>query len=375
MSDHGDVSLPPQDRVRILSQLGSAVELNEDIPPRRYFRSGVEIIRMASIYSEEGNIEHAFILYNKYITLFIEKLPKHRDYKSAIIPEKKDAVKKLKNVAFPKAEELKAELLKRYTKEYEQYKEQKKKEEEELARNIAIQQELEKEKQRVAQQKQKQLEQEQFHAFEEMIQKQELEKERLKIVQEFRKVDPGPCGPLLPDLEKPCVDTVPTSPRQTSDCNRTVRPAKPPVVDRSLKPGALSIIENVPTIEGLRHIVVPRNLCSEFLQLACANTAKGIETCGVLCGKLTHPTQTAFLSSVDLHTHCSYQMMLPESIAIVCSPKFQETGFFKLTDYGLQEISTCRQKGFHPHGRDPPLFCDCSHVTVKDRIVTITDLR
>lgn len=68
MSDHADVSLPPQDRVRILSQLGSAVELNEDIPPRRYFRSGVEIIRMASIYSEEGNIEHAFILYNKYIT-------------------------------------------------------------------------------------------------------------------------------------------------------------------------------------------------------------------------------------------------------------------------------------------------------------------
>jgi len=38
----------------------------------------------------------------------------------------------------------------------------------------------------------------------------------------------------------------------------------------------------------------------------------------------THPTQTAFLSSVDLHTHCSYQMMLPEAIAIVCSPKFEE---------------------------------------------------
>uniref|UniRef100_M3Y8P0 JAB1/MPN/MOV34 metalloenzyme domain-containing protein n=1 Tax=Mustela putorius furo TaxID=9669 RepID=M3Y8P0_MUSPF len=71
----------------------------------------------------------------------------------------------------------------------------------------------------------------------------------------------------------------------------------------------------------------------------------------------THPTQTAFLSSVDLHTHCSYQMMLPESIAIVCSPKFQETGFFKLTDHGLEEISSCRQKGFHPHSKDPPLFC------------------
>ena len=38
----------------------------------------------------------------------------------------------------------------------------------------------------------------------------------------------------------------------------------------------------------------------------------------------THPSQTAFLSSVDLHTHCSYQLMLPEAIAIVCSPKFNE---------------------------------------------------
>ena len=68
MSDHGDVSLPPEDRVRALSQRGSTVEINEGIPPRRYFRSGVEIIRMASVYCEEGNIEYAFILYNKYIT-------------------------------------------------------------------------------------------------------------------------------------------------------------------------------------------------------------------------------------------------------------------------------------------------------------------
>lgn len=38
----------------------------------------------------------------------------------------------------------------------------------------------------------------------------------------------------------------------------------------------------------------------------------------------THPTQTAFLSSVDLHTHCSYQLMLPEAVAIVCAPKHNE---------------------------------------------------
>uniref|UniRef100_A0A5F8HGM0 MPN domain-containing protein n=1 Tax=Monodelphis domestica TaxID=13616 RepID=A0A5F8HGM0_MONDO len=176
-----------------------------------------------------------------------------------------------------------------------------------------------------------------------------------------------------------------------------------------------------PPLNGLRHVVVPQTLCPQFLQLADGNTVRGVETCGILCGKLTkneftvthvlvpkqssgpdycnteseeelfhiqdqqglitlgwihtHPTQTAFLSSVDLHTHCSYQMMLPESIAIVCSPKFQETGFFRLTDHGLEEISSCRQKGFHPHCKDPPLFCTCSHVTVVDRAVAITDLR
>lgn len=68
MPEHTDISLPPEERVRKLIQVGSAVEVNEDVPPRRYYRSGVEILRMATIYSEEGNIEHAFILYNKYIT-------------------------------------------------------------------------------------------------------------------------------------------------------------------------------------------------------------------------------------------------------------------------------------------------------------------
>lgn len=68
MPDHMDASLTPEERVRGLTQMGSSVEVNEDVPPRRYYRSGVEILRMATIYAEEGNIEHAFILYNKYIT-------------------------------------------------------------------------------------------------------------------------------------------------------------------------------------------------------------------------------------------------------------------------------------------------------------------
>ncbi|KAM9252558.1 STAM-binding protein isoform 1-T3 [Cariama cristata] len=450
MPDHADITLPPEERVRRLIQVGSAVEVNEDIPPRRYYRSGVEILRMATIYSEEGNIEHAFILYNKYIThtdihpspaqegrgeenpipinrLFIEKLPQHRDYKTAVIPEKRETVKKLKEVAFPRAEELKEELLKRYAKDYAKYEEQKK-EEEELARNLALQQQqLEEERNRVALMKQQQAEQEQFHAFEEMIRRQELEKERLRIVQEFGKPEPSPeslDGPLIPGVEKPPTDLipkVPVSPVHPASPSVGSVSSKPPVVDRSLKPSALGSTENNTSMDVLRQVIVPRELCQKFLQLADANTIRGVETCGILCGKLmrneftithvivpkqyggpdycnteneeelfviqdqhglvtlgwihTHPTQTAFLSSVDLHTHCSYQMMLPESIAIVCSPKYQETGFFKLTEHGLEEISSCRQKGFHPHSKDPPLFTTCNHVSVVERDVVLMDLR
>ncbi|XP_032304767.1 STAM-binding protein isoform X2 [Coturnix japonica] len=425
MPGHADVSLPPEERVRSLTQIGSAVEVNEDVPLRRYYRSGVEMLRMAAVYSEEGNIEHAFILYNKYITLFIEKLPKHRDFKTATTPERKETMKKLKDVAFPRAEDLKKELLQRYMKDYAKYTEQKKEKEEEDARNLALQQQLEEERNRVALMKQQQAEQEQFLAFEEMIRQQELEKERLRIVQEFGKPEPSPeslDGPLIPGIEKPPTDLtprVPVSSDHPASPSMGNVSSNPPAVDRSLKPSALGGTEH--SVDALRQVIVPRELCHKFLQLADANTARGVETCGILCGKLmrneftithvivpkqyggpdycnteneeelfliqdqhglvtlgwihTHPTQTAFLSSVDLHTHCSYQMMLPESIAIVCSPKYQETGFFKLTEHGLQEISSCRQKGFHPHSKDPPLFTTCNHVSVVERDVVLMDLR
>lgn len=120
---------------------------------------------------------------------------------------------------------------------------------------------------------------------------------------------------------------------------------------------------------ALRTIFLPSTLRSEFLAVAASNTRKNLETCGILCGTLiqnalfisrlvipeqeatsdtcgttdeeglftycdsedlmvlgwihTHPTQTCFMSSVDLHTHCSYQLMLPESIAIVCAPRYE----------------------------------------------------
>ncbi|XP_067879569.1 STAM-binding protein-like isoform X2 [Heterodontus francisci] len=418
MPEHHDVSLSPEDRVRALTKKGSSVDVNDDVPPRRYFRSGVEMIRMASVYVDEGNLESAFVLYNKYITLFLEKLPKHRDYKTSVIPEKKETIKKLKEIAFPRAEQLKGELLKRYGIEYAEHQQLQRREDEKCAQELARQQELEDEKQRVARMRQQQAEQEQLHAFEEMIRRKELEKERLKVLEEFAKPENSPMPedfPLVPGVQRPPNNLPPTSPAVSLP--NTV----PPVVDRSKKPTAFGTNWNNFSADRLRNVVVPKGLCQQFLQLAEANTARGVETCGILCGKLmqnmftithvivpkqssgpdycnteneeelffiqdredlitlgwihTHPTQTAFLSSVDLHTHSSYQIMLPEAIAIVCSPKYQESGFFRLTDHGMDEISFCKQKGFHPHPKDPPLFNACSHVSVTETNVTVLDLR
>ncbi|XP_028829114.1 STAM-binding protein-like A [Denticeps clupeoides] len=421
MADH---TMSPDDRVRVLTRMGSSVEVNEDVPPRRYFRSGMEMIRMASVYANEGNTEHAFILYNKYITLFIEKLPKHRDYKTANIPEKKDTMKNLREVAFPKAEELKKLLLKQYDKEYAEYLIRKRAEEEAQEQELARQRELKAEQQRLASLKQRQQEQEQFLAFEEMIRRQELEKERQRIVQEFS-IPSAPTAPpriLFADVPGPPEAPIapPLSPGSTPQ-NNAMSPVGPPTFDRSLKPGVPLRSADSFMLGGLRQLAVPAEVCHNFLKLADANTARAVETCGILCGKLTknaftvthvivpkqcggpdycdteneeelfmiqdqydlitlgwihtHPTQTAFLSSVDLHTHCSYQMMLPESIAIVCSPKFNETGYFRLTDHGMTEISSCKEKGFHPHTKEPPLFSESRHVTITKTAVTVLDLR
>jgi hypothetical protein len=49
--------------------------------------------------------------------------------------------------------------------------------------------------------------------------------------------------------------------------------------------------------------------------------------------------------------------MIPEAIAIVCAPSYDEIGTFILTpNYGMKEIADCSKSGFHPHTNNPPLF-------------------
>lgn len=147
----------------------------------------------------------------------------------------------------------------------------------------------------------------------------------------------------------------------------------------------------------LRNVIIPTGLIPAFVHHVEPNTRLGIETCGLLMGSLshnsftishlvipkqtgttdtctttheeeqfefqdsrglltlgwihTHPTQSCFMSSLDLHTHQGYQAMLAEAVAIVCSPRHDPGfGVFRLTSpLGIDTIMTCRERGaFHP---------------------------
>ncbi|XP_021431431.2 AMSH-like protease isoform X1 [Oncorhynchus mykiss] len=403
--DHTDVSLTAAERVRALSKMGCSIEINEEITPHRYFRSGVEMERMAAVYLEEGSLENAYVLYNKFITLFVEKLPSHRDYQQCSVPEKQVIIKKLQDVAFPRKDQLKKLLHEKYNKEQTEYL---KSQSQAVVADCCGQQLqkmslVEQERQRVAQLRRMQMESEQFRYFEDQLRRQELANRRDEAVAKVPEQTDGAC------LSHSSKNHVRLDPNR----NKQLLP--------SSKPAATLAGVHNQRVEGLRRVVIPRDLTYRFLLLADSNTARGIETCGVLCGKLTqnefmlthvvvpkqsagpdycdmenveelfsfqdhhnlltlgwihtHPTQTAFLSSVDLHTHGSYQLMLPEAIAIVCSPKHNDTGVFRLTSSGMGEVAGCRLKGFHPHSKDPPLFSICRHVVIKDSKTTVLDLR
>lgn len=75
---------------------------------------------MANVYLAEGSLENAYILYMKFMTLFLEKIRKHPEYVSVPVEVKSVNQTNLKEV-MPKAEKLKQRLLDQYTKEHAAY--------------------------------------------------------------------------------------------------------------------------------------------------------------------------------------------------------------------------------------------------------------
>ncbi|KAF4400868.1 hypothetical protein CsatB_017163 [Cannabis sativa] len=173
---------------------------------------------------------------------------------------------------------------------------------------------------------------------------------------------------------------------------------------------------------------ISTTMMENFMKLAKSNTDRNLETCGVLAGSLknrkfyvtaliipkqestsdscqttneeeifevqdkrslfplgwihTHPTQSCFMSSIDVHTHYSYQIMLPESVAIVMAPRdsTRKHGIFRLTTPGgMSVIRHCQQRGFHPHNPPAdggPLYKTCTDIYMNPNLnFDVIDLR
>ncbi|GFP94655.1 amsh-like ubiquitin thioesterase 1 [Phtheirospermum japonicum] len=216
------------------------------------------------------------------------------------------------------------------------------------------------------------------------------------------------------------------------------QPSPPPVLAdvQDLVPTSTtrteSGVENSPTdalvcSEDPLQLHISTELMNSFMKLAKSNTDKNLETCGVLAGTLkdrkffitaliipkqestsdscqttneeeifevqdkqslfplgwihTHPTQSCFMSSIDVHTHYSYQIMLPEAIAIVMAPRdsSRNHGIFRLTSGGMTVIRHCPRRGFHSH--DPPsdgnpIYRHCTDVYMNPSLkFDVIDLR
>ncbi|XP_041025792.1 AMSH-like ubiquitin thioesterase 3 [Juglans microcarpa x Juglans regia] len=220
----------------------------------------------------------------------------------------------------------------------------------------------------------------------------------------------------------------PSIPPVLAQLQQDVTPIPPSKVADPRPGPAKSSQDGMPNSESYQHLHIPVKMMEDFLRLARANTQKNLETCGVLAGLLknkvfhitsliipkqestadscqtlneeeifevqdklslfqlgwihTHPSQTCFMSSVDLHTHYSYQVMLPEAIAIVMAPTDTSSphGIFHLSDpAGVSMIRNCQQRGFHPHEETPdgnPIYEHCSHVYMNPNLkFDVVDLR
>lgn len=365
-SEDADLVLHPEERLRRMTNC--TIQVNPTIPINRYYRSLGECYRVAGFYLQSEEYERAFLLIMRFINTMIEELPKHIEYDGFTSPEKTKM-----ETYLPGAFEIAKKLKSRLKVTFEREAEQRRREIEQRAALLVAEQER---AQRESQNRQK--------------------------------LDAGGSSILV-------------NPEITTDhisygklVNNVTR------VPQAVKPASTSSLRSA----GEHKISIAANIVSKFIKAAEANSAKNIETCAILCGtpakggsylithavipkqkgapdtcdtlceeevfayqdahKLitlgwihTHPSQTAFMSSVDIHTQCGYQLMLPESIALVASIKDKNLGVFRLTEFGLKEVSQCSERGFHSHEKVPPLYISCDEdlSTVNSLDAVVVDLR
>lgn len=110
--------LEPQLRMKRLIESSHNISVDKNISISKYFHSGRELIKSAGQHESKSEIEKAFVLYLRFMTLNLEKLPNHPGYKDADKAEKKLVKDECKRV-FDVAEDLKKRILEKYKAEFQ----------------------------------------------------------------------------------------------------------------------------------------------------------------------------------------------------------------------------------------------------------------
>jgi len=317
-------------RLKSLGESAADFKVDSNIPIRRYFNSGREMTKMADIYFSEDNLEAAYFLYLKFITLFIEKIKLHRDWGQVLPQEKKRAVSEVKTVMV-KTESLKVVLRERFSAEHRQWEEEEKERREQQERLLTMERERlareERERQELAASIEADRQVALWHQAQ-MDQEDRLvrgtgSQQQVKL-SDFGSVvqDPGKpdYGGVMPDPGKPVYNPADYSDHSPPPQYSEAVPSAP-AIDRGSKPGerasgesaistgtvhsppssskssAAPAVNSMPSFDrsvkpslgsgsSLRTVVVPQALIKQFLSIAASNSNKGLETLGTLGGKL-----------------------------------------------------------------------------------------
>jgi len=409
-SDGRDWDIDPTKRLEQLYDIANQIEIDDAVPLRRYFGAGMHMLKMSKDHCDEGELEKSYIYLVRFIKLFVSVMSKP-GFSEMSVPEKTLISEKVKEV-FPKAESYKMKIKAKYEKQYAEYQ-KKKAEEGTMARqNRESTQPTAKNDQNSSPS---------FVLYQSMLRDQQSN--AYSMNDKSSKLNANQIGypSSAGSLQRVKGDKTALNGVEPESIISNSASLAVPAVDRSTKPKTTTSLFGLQ--DGLlRTVVIPYEIFETFLALAIGNTKKSVETCGILAGEFkrnslvishliipkqtgtsdscttqneeelitaqvqhdvvtlgwihTHPTQTAFLSSVDLHTQCSYQCLLSESIAIVCAPKFDTNAIFSLTKYGLDTIRDCSESGFHMHQKEPPLFQKSEHIEIDDQLtVRVIDLR
>lgn len=409
-----------------LSAEANAYEFSPAVSFAKWVHVCSALLRESRVYDKEGfsdGLEHAYILYLRFADLVLNKLCKHPQF-----PQNRKVWSQLAKMvpdAIDRSTQIKDILLKRRQQQLEKLQRQNHQLELEGKReenDDFIARELSKYESKPSQ-----------SSFDRNVSDRVADRNVQSALQRLQSTTSQAIRQQevrgLPSASKSASSLSSAfPPLPSSKTPLSLSPSISPVSSNAspASPGGTGEIKSVFTTEQgrpLRYVFVPATLRQQFLKLAEHNTKQNLETCGMLCGKLmrnaffvtdlvvphqestpdscgttneeelfeyvdsrdlfivgwihTHPSQSCFMSSVDLHTHASYQLMLPEAVAVVCSPNsLPDWGSFRLTDPpGIDVIRRCTQPGFHPHDDAESLYRTPDHYREYDFDLTAVDLR